>query len=129
MLKINAIDHINMNVLSFKESEKFYKDLFGMSVLDDGQSVKKGAPYRIIGIPNRIALCLYEVEEINFDNAPIAHFGINIENYSEILNILEEKNIKVLNDGEVFWEGSASLYINDPSGHLLELTKNFAGGL
>ncbi|ATH08066.1 hypothetical protein BIY24_08900 [Halobacteriovorax marinus] len=129
MLEINAIDHINMNVLNFEESEKFYKKLFGMKVLESGQSAKSGNDFKVIGIPNKIALCLYETDEVNFETAPIAHFGINIDNYSEIENILKELNVDALYGGEILWKSSSSIYIKDPSGHEIELTKNFAGGL
>ncbi len=129
MLKIKAIDHINMNVLNLKDSEGFYKELFGMTLLEDGKSAKSGNPFKIIGIPNKVALCLYEVDEISFNTAPIAHFGLNIDNYSEIERILEEQNIEILYGGEILWKSSSSIYIKDPSGHEIELTKNFTGGL
>ena len=128
MFNIKGIDHINMNVSSFDESKEFYKKLFGMKVLEEDISAKSGNKFMVIGIPGIISLCLYESKEINFKNQQIGHFGINIENFDNMKKKLEDKNIEYFYGGVIDWKRSKSIYIKDPSGHEIELTKNFAGG-
>lgn len=128
MLRIKAIDHINMNVKSFDESRKFYSKYFGLKVLKEDISESTGNPYIIMGIPNVVSLCMYERGSFEFKDQVIAHFGLNIENFDETLDMLKGEKLPILYDGLVEWENSRSIYINDPSGHEIELTKNFAGG-
>lgn len=129
MLNIKGIDHINMMVKNLEESKLFYKKLFGMKVLEEGVSKKSAKQYLIIGIPNVISLCLYEQEVISFENQSISHFGLNIKNFEETKDILEKEGIEIHYGGIIDWEKSQSIYISDPSGHEIELSRNFAGGL
>ncbi|WP_127716455.1 VOC family protein [Halobacteriovorax sp. HLS] len=129
MLNIRGIDHINMMVKSLEESKLFYEKVFGMKVLEEGISQKSSKPYLIIGIKNIISLCLYEEEIINFENQSISHFGINIKNFDEAIKILQESGVEIHYGGVIQWDHSQSIYISDPSGHEIELSRNFAGGL
>ena len=131
MFKVKGIDHLNMNVKSFKESKEFYSKYFGMEVLESDISKMTNNPYLIIGIPGVISLCLYErgnFDKENDSNQRVSHFGINIENFDEVQSALEADGIPLLYGGVTKWDHSKSIYIADPSGHEIELTKNFGGG-
>ncbi|OUR94885.1 hypothetical protein A9Q84_17410 [Halobacteriovorax marinus] len=128
MFKIKGIDHLNMNIRNYEETKKFYSKYFGFKVLEEDISKMSGNTFMVIGIPGIISLCMYESEEFNFENQAISHFGLNVENFEEALDLLKKDNIPLLYNSPIKWESSESIYISDPSGHEIELTKNFAGG-
>jgi catechol 2,3-dioxygenase-like lactoylglutathione lyase family enzyme len=128
MINIKGIDHINMSVKNFEESIRFYKKFFNMEVLEQDISQMSGNKFVVVGIPGVISLCLYENNNINFNNQMIGHFGINVSNFEDVVKTLEKEGIKLLYGGVSDWENSRSVYIADPSGHEIELTKNFGGG-
>ena len=128
MFNIRGVDHINMNVKNFDESIKFYEKVFKMEILEDDISKKSGERFVIVGIPNVISLCLYENRNMDFSNAQIGHIGINVENFDEVIKSLKSEDVQYLYGGVIDWNNSQSVYIQDPSGHEIELTKNFAGG-
>jgi catechol 2,3-dioxygenase-like lactoylglutathione lyase family enzyme len=128
MFNIRGIDHINMNVKSFSDSIEFYKKVFNMEVLEDDISRNSGQRFVIVGIPNVISLCLYENKDFNLENNEIGHIGINIVNFDGVKKSLEKMGVQYFYGGVIDWEKSKSIYIQDPSGHEIELTKNFGGG-
>lgn len=126
-LHAKSIDHVNMKVKDLNESVRFYQELFGFKVKQEENPNKIGAPSKIIG-NDKIKLCMYEVPNMSPEGG-IAHFGFNIDNYSEILDKCKQMNVKILYGGPIDWEKSQSIYIVDPSGYELELGKIEGGGL
>ena len=124
MLKAKNIDHINMNVRNLDETERFYRDLFGFEVKEDQPKFQ----FRVIGNDN-IKLCIYENPELQADpdQQNIAHFGFYIENFEEVLNECKRLNVPVTRNQE--WKHSQSVYIQDPNGYDIELSKVQGGGL
>ena len=61
MVKINRIDHINMNVTDLKETLSFYNEIFGFTVKEQGN--RQGVEYAIIGLKDTVYLCVYETGE------------------------------------------------------------------
>ena len=45
MLKVNALDHLNLNVKSLSETVEFYSKHFGFELKEEGVSAK-GNPYK-----------------------------------------------------------------------------------
>lgn len=124
MLKAKNIDHINMNVRNLDETESFYRELFGFESKKDQPEFKS----RIIG-NDTIKLCIYEKPEMQkgTEDQNIAHFGFYIENFEEVLEACKRLNVPVTRNQE--WEHSQSVYIEDPNGYDIELSKVQGGGL
>ena len=125
MLKISGVDHLNMTVKSFSESVKFYQDVFGFEIFEEGTSMS-GLEYKIIGRKNKLVLCIYEGEP---NTEGINHIGLHVENFSDVLEYLDKQGVSYQYGGHVHYDKSRSVYINDPSGYEIELSENFAGGL
>ncbi len=124
-LKATGIDHINLEVSNLKETIEFYKTLFGFEIRksqDDQNSV-------IIG-NDSIKLCVYEVDGfIRYEKKGYHHFGFHISNFDEVLEKCKEMNLHIYYGGVLKWEKSESVYIQDPNGYEIELSKNFGGGI
>jgi catechol 2,3-dioxygenase-like lactoylglutathione lyase family enzyme len=127
-LKAASMDHVNMSVQNLEKSVIFYKNLFGFEVRKEDNSPNKlDVPSKIIG-NDSIKLCLYENPQMSPDGG-IAHFGFYVKNFDQIMEKCKELNVKVLYDGPVEFEKSTSVYIKDPSGYDIELSKIQGGGL
>ena len=127
-LKTESIDHVNMSVQNLEKSVNFYKSLFGFEVRKQDNSPNKlDVPSKIIG-NDSIKLCLYEDPNMSPDGG-IAHFGFHVKNFDQILKKCKELDVEVLYDGPVEFEKSVSVYIKDPSGYDIELSKVCGGGL
>jgi len=127
-LKATSMDHVNMNVQNLEKSVTFYKNLFGFEIRKEDNSPNKlDAPSKIIG-NDSIKLCLYEDPQMS-PAGGIAHFGFHIANFDKIMDKCKELNVEVLYDGPVEFEKSRSVYIKDPSGYDIELSKISGGGL
>ena len=121
-LAAGSMDHINMTVKNLDESVRFYSELFGFEV-------RKEQPERnskIIGNDN-IKLCLYEDPDLEIGSG-LNHFGFHIENFEDVAETCEAMNVP-MPYGTVDWEESESIYIVDPSGYEIELSKIQGGGL
>ncbi len=127
MLDINSVDHLNMWVNDIEESVKFYKKVFNFKEFESGLGSNK-QPYKIIGIPGKMFLCLYQKRDLVVDKNSLNHFGIHINNLESSLALLKQSNIEVLYDDIVDYGQSKSIYIKDPSGHEIELSSKFGGG-
>ena len=90
-------------------------------------------PWMILGIPGAAYLCLYEHPDMvvneNEEGLRISHFGFVLENFDEAYKFLQSSGIEHLYGGVVNWPNSRSLYLKDPSGHEIEMTDTFGGGL
>ena len=123
-LRAGSIDHINMSVKNLKESVEFYSKLFGFTLKKDQPDMASV----IIG-NDRIKLCLYQDPSLQIE-AGINHFGFHIDNFDEIEFLCVDLGVEVLYAGQVTWEEKTkSLYIVDPNGYTIELSKTQGGGL
>ena len=128
ILKATSMDHVNMNVKDLAKTVEFYKNLFGFEIRkDDNSPNKMDAPSKIIG-NDSIKLCLYEDPQVT-PSGGIAHFGFHVENFDDIMQKCKELGVEVLYDGPVDFEKSSSVYIKDPTGYDIELSKVYGGGL
>ena len=127
-LNAESIDHVNMSVKSLQKSVNFYKSLFGFEIRKEDNSPNKlDVPSKIIG-NDSIKLCLYEDPDMS-PVGGIAHFGFHVTNFDDIMKKCKELNVEVLYDGPVKFEKSVSVYIKDPNGYDIELSKVSGGGL
>jgi catechol 2,3-dioxygenase-like lactoylglutathione lyase family enzyme len=126
-LDATSIDHVNMKVKNLVDSVKFYCNLFGFEMKQEENPNKTDLPSKIIG-NNSIKLCLYELPRMTPEGG-IAHFGFHIANFEQVIAKCQDLGVKILYGGEVDWEKSKSVYIVDPSGYEIELSKISGGGL
>ena len=87
-----------------------------------------GNPYIIIGISGSLALCLSETDDFK-GTGDFYHYGLNIENFDEVIELLDKHDVPYQYGGPVQYDSSRSVYINDPSGHEIELSEVVVGGL
>jgi lactoylglutathione lyase len=130
MLKLNKIDHVNVMVKNIDETVKFYSEVFGFTVKENGVSQTSGNLYAIIGISDKGLLAIYE--DPKFDKQKIGninHFGFHVDDFDDALIHLKELNVKVADYGVVNYENSRSVYIFDPNGIEIELSEKFGGAL
>ena len=59
MIPISAIDHVNLSVADPERSRDFYRDTFGLQVLEDAISEGSGRRYIIVGA-GRVAIALHQ---------------------------------------------------------------------
>jgi len=134
MIRVSAIDHVNLQVSDLEASIDFYRRVFGFRVLEDGRRSAPGG-WAIVGLPGAVYLAL----GVTKDPSPaqgkrIVHFGLVIEDASSTLEQLEKERVTVVprgpgGSGILPYPRSESIYIKDPDGHEIELTTRFGGGL
>jgi catechol-2,3-dioxygenase len=128
MLNISHVDHLNMNVSDLRRSIQFYAQVFGLKVFEEGKS-SSGNPYKIIGLPGSLFLCLYENGEA-VKSGPLNHVGIHVQEKIEVVEAkLNNEGIPLNYGGIVNYPHSRSVYISDPDGNEIELSEVFGGGL
>jgi len=125
ILKVTGLDHLNLSVKNLDESVEFYNKLFGFRVLKEQPEQNS----KIIG-SEKVKLCLYEVKDVQISNdSGFNHFGFHVENFSDVIQKCKEMNVEIFYGGAIEWEKSASIYIADPNGYEIELSKIFGGGI
>ncbi len=131
MIHINGIDHINLEVPNLEETKKFYESIFGLEVKEDYEiSTKDGVLKRfiLIGISDKIMLCLYENKAVDLKTIPLNHIGVNVSNFDEAFEIAKKKGILDEKWGMIEYKYSRSFYILDPNGLGIEVSEKFGGG-
>ncbi|MCB9094488.1 MAG: VOC family protein [Halobacteriovoraceae bacterium] len=116
-----------MNVKDLDETVRFYEEIFGFEEKEKGTSMS-GNPYKIIGIPNKVYLCLYESEFDDPEIEKLNHLGFNIEDFDSALEKLKKAKVKINVENYQF-DHSRSIYIEDPNGIEIELSEKFGGDL
>lgn len=134
MIRVSAIDHVNLQVADLDASIDFYRHVFGFEVLEDGRRIPPGG-WAIVGLPGAVYLAL----GVTRDSSPaqgkrIAHFGLVIEDALSTLEQLAKAGVTPIPRGPggtpiLPYPRSQSIYIRDPDGHEIELTTRFGGGL
>lgn len=117
------IDHINMTVENLDLSYAWYKDIFGFEKVESG--LYMGSPWLILR-KDETMLCLYEDQdkklETSEEHLRIFHFGFRISNREEWECTLKTKKLKFLYGGLNRYSHSTSWYVEDPSGHEIEVS-------
>jgi lactoylglutathione lyase len=126
-VEVQQIDHLNMTVKNLVESVRFYREFFGFEVVEEGGPQD---PYPWVIIRSKSAmLCLYEHPGLRtsrrFPTPPVVqevrHFAFRILDGPAFEALCQEKGVEFLFGGPVRWPHSTSYYIEDPTGHQLEI--------
>lgn len=123
-----SLDHLNLTVRDFNESVAWYGRVFGFRLVEDGIT-PQGSPWGILRSGDSM-LCIYEdrvrrpIEEKNAaDQAAhrIYHFGLRIRDRAAWEATVAREKIAVTYGGAYRYPHSTSWYIDDPSGHEIEV--------
>ncbi len=123
-MKLN-LDHLNMTVASLKQSEIWYKKVFGFERVEGG--VRNGRAWSIVK-KDESMLCLYEDAALSPAYAHptkdhnLNHFGIRIRDRAEWEAVVAREKLEVAYGGPVAYPHSQSWYVTDPSGHEIEVS-------
>ena len=124
------LDHINLTVANLNESIEWYKKIFSFELAESG-TTPLGTKWGIVAFndnmicmsedPKRISADKFEDESAH----QIYHFGIRISDENEWRQIVTRYSLKLYYGGINDYPSSRSWYIQDPSGHSIEVS--FAG--
>jgi catechol 2,3-dioxygenase-like lactoylglutathione lyase family enzyme len=109
------------------ESLDFYSELFGFSTVEEGSS-KDPYPWAIVRSGSAM-LCLYQHPKLEISprfpeppsNQEVRHFAFRIQDGARFERLCEQQGVPLLFGGPVRWPHSTSYYIQDPSGHQIEV--------
>jgi len=133
MIKINAIDHLNITVSDLQASIDFYGRLFGFGIAEDCRDDTR--PYVIMGRAGAGWLALHaQTGEGPPEGGRINHWGFVVEDFEGLPDRLRALGVDALYTdrwpgGVVEYPRSRSLYVSDPDGNEIELTSAFGGAL
>lgn len=133
MIRVNAIDHLNITVSDLNASIEFYGRLFGFEVAEDCRDDQR--PYVIMGRPGVGWLALHaQANGGPPEGGRINHWGFVVEDFDRLQGRLDSLGADVLYKerwpgGIVEYPRSRSLYVADPDGNEIELTSEFGGAL
>lgn len=118
MIIVEGIDHINIAVKDLEDSSKFYTDIFDFEIIED--SNKK---FILMSMdPIKIKLIKVDNYENNLSQIqiPAISFGMDEDDFTEAIEELEEKKIKIVRGPESI-ENGESLIFADPDNNLIEI--------
>ena len=116
-----SLDHINMSVENLEQSLNWYDQVFGFQTVEKGDH--KGTAYAIIQ-NHESMLCLYELpnraQPESSTTHKVYHFGLRIHDPKAWEDHLRQLKITP----HLIWDypHSQSWYLEDPSGHEIEVT-------
>lgn len=122
-----SLDHLNLTVNNFNESAHWYNEIFGFEIVESGK-MPDGRPWGVLKSSDSM-LCIYEgIRKPSPDKDDyydqyhrIYHFGLRLHDKAQWENKIKEKHLKVFYDGAIQYPHSNSWYIQDPSGHEIEV--------
>ena len=121
------IDHLNLTVASFKESVKWYKNVFGFELVEEG--VQNNLPWGIIKAGEAM-LCIYEAPDRLFMSGSelqnknfhgLSHFSLRVEDEERFLKKVEDNKLELGYGGLIQWPHSKAWYVTDPTGYEIEV--------
>ncbi len=126
-MRIRNIDHLNLTVADFDTSVAWYNRVLGFELVEE--DVQDGTRWGVIRQGDTM-LCIYEFEDCRLEDRfamrkmglhGINHFGLRITDQDAWEKVIAREKIKVLYDGPIRWLHSTSWYIEDPTGHEIEI--------
>lgn len=133
-IRVDAIDHVNLSVADLERAMRFYQEVFGFRVAEDGRS-RTEAPYVIMSAGGRAFLALHEHPDAGRPSRPfVNHWGFVVGDLDAVRRRLDAHDIAIQgadteSGGIRQWAHSRSIYVYDPDGHEIELAEVFGGGM
>ena len=118
MIIVEGIDHVNIAVKDLEASVKFYSDLFDFEVLNDRES--EFVTMTLDPIKIRLVKTDKVQNQLTVLNLPTLSFTMDVDDFTEAINEIESKGIKIEKGPEGI-EGGESLLFSDPSGNFIEI--------
>lgn len=121
------LDHINLTVRDLQQSIEWYAKIFGFKQVEHGIGTK-GQRWAIVeSNDSMIVMSEYkDLKTADTENAEgkhrIYHFGIRVSDLTAWESKLEKYQLKLNYGGVIEYPFSKSFYINDPSGHEIEVS-------
>ncbi len=117
-----ALDHINLTVANFEETVERYAKMFGFRLVGDGCS--ENGHWGILQAGESM-ICFSERPELKqIDRSGrhgINHFGLRIQDRKPWEDKLRKFGVPVHYGSPVHYPNSTSWYIEDPTGHEIEV--------
>src|SRR5262245_6547345 len=123
-MAVRHLDHVNMSVQNLAESLDWYRRVFGFEKVEGG--VIDGRPWAIVKSGDAM-LCLYEHPERKVPDPDVhghhaaSHFGIRIDDAAAWEETVAREKVEVEYGGAYRWPHSTSWYVEDPTGHSIEV--------
>lgn len=118
MIIVEGIHHINIAVTNLSVSSKFYSDLFDFEITDNSHS-----NYISISL-EPITVNLVQTEKVDNQlsglQKPTLSFEMDVDDFTDAINEIEEKEINIIKGPEVI-ENGESLLFADPDNNLIEI--------
>ncbi|MBE7412585.1 MAG: VOC family protein [Leptospiraceae bacterium] len=118
MIIVENIDHINIAVTDLESSAKFYSELFDFEVLNNRDNES------ILMTLDPIKIKLIKIDKVKNQltelGLPTLSFTMDVDDFTEAINEIEAKKIKIEKGPEEI-DGGESLLFSDPSGNLIEI--------
>ena len=117
------IDHINFSIKNFDESVRWYQDIFNFELVEEGES--EGIHWGILkNGENMLALSEYPGKDLirSNDIHKIYHFGIRLVDRMEWEETINKHMLKTFYGSPIDHPHSTSWYIQDPTGHEIEVS-------
>lgn len=111
------IDHIGLNVADLEQSVVFYRDMFGLEVIekwDDTKQAFVGAGQTVLG--------LMEVPDFDFLIHTMAHIAFTCDpsDFPAVVEKIHRLGLQVVS-GPKEQRGGETILFRDPSGNILEV--------
>ncbi|WCL51301.1 VOC family protein [Leptospira sp. GIMC2001] len=113
MIIVEGLDHVNIPVSNMEASKEFYSDLFDFEVEEEeGDAV-------VMGLDSH-KLRLVKVSEVTPLPFPTVSFIMDVDDFTEAITEMEEKNIKILRGPEGSSKGEFLVFA-DPDQNQIEI--------
>ena len=116
MIITETIEYVNLPVKELQRATDFYINLFDFELLEKNDDLQ----FAILSY-NDTKIRLIKREDVEYGEFPVLSFCIDIDDFSEAIDELEEKEIEIVKGPEVTEDGGEIVYIRDTAGNLLEL--------
>ncbi|MCB1160097.1 MAG: VOC family protein [Leptospiraceae bacterium] len=117
---LEGLDHISVAVTDLQRSIAFYTDVFDFEELekDDTNSFLSFGPFKIKLVKTE------KVENhLTAMGQPVMSFGMDVDDFTEAIQELEVRGLKIFEGPEVSGEGEYLLF-GDPDNNLIEIFYN-----
>ena len=121
--QIAHLDHIHFTVNSLKETVQWYNKIFHFQLVEQG-IWESGDQWGILRSGNNM-LAITEVSQRDIYKGKkyhqTYHFGIRLKNRQEWEHTIHHNALDIMGGEPVVWPHSTSWYIQDPTGHMIEV--------